>query len=123
MLKTYSSMKIDILPTNLSISTDQLWQIINKSTSVLIIDVNNLSILFANPNSLKELKILENNPNLTISSILGTKFKIPINYGENFTLNLQSQEGIDTTIEMDNSLVIWDNSPAYMVILKSCVKK
>lgn len=121
-METISKNKIDILPSNLTVSTENLWQIINKTISVLIVDINKSTILFANPNSLKELKVIQDNYDLTISTALGKPFNVPITYGEKNELVLKQQNGSIVTIEIDHSLTIWDDKPAYMIIMKSIIK-
>ena len=121
-MESYVFNKVNILPTSLLISKDDLWQIINNATSVLIVDINDQTILFANPNSIKELRIIENNEELVISEIVGKKFKFPIIYGEKFRIDIQTKQGLDVSIEMDNFVITWNDSPAYFLIIKSCIK-
>lgn len=111
--------KVDIIPPNLAISKDTLWQIINNAASVLIVAINDQSILFANPNSIKELRVIENNMDLGISDVLGLQFKFPITFGEKFKIVLKAKDGLEILLEIDNFIITWDDSPAYMLIIKS----
>ena len=118
---TIFSNKIDILPSGLAISKDSLWQLINKISSVLIVDINNLTILFANPNSLKELRIIEQDPDLQLTTILGKKFRHPITYGEKNQLVLRTKDGFDALVEIRSSIVSWRGSPAYLLLINSFI--
>ncbi len=122
-MESYFLNKVKILPSNLSISKENLWQILNNASSVLILDINNQQILFANPNSLKELRIIEKNNNLTLSDVLGLKFRFPITYGEKFKITLKTEDEFDVSLEIDNFIITWDDSPAFMLIMKSCINK
>ncbi len=118
---TIFSNKIDILPQGLAISKDSLWQLINKISSVLIVDINDQTILFANPNSLKELQIIEQDPELQVASILGKPFKYQITYGEKMQLVLRTKDNFDALIEIRSSIVSWRGSPAYLLLINSFV--
>lgn len=120
---TLFSNKIDIIPASLSISKDSLWQLINKVTSVLIVDINDLIILFANPNSMKELKIIEQNNSLQISDVIGKPFKYPITFGEKNQFILRTLDNFDALIEVKCSIVTWRNSPAYLLTINSFISK
>lgn len=113
--------KIDVIPTSLSISKDNLWQLINKISSVLILDINDLTILFVNPNSLKELKIIEQDDTLEISSVLGKKFKFPITYGEKNQIVLRTIDNKEALIEIRSAIVTWKGSPAYLILMNSFI--
>ncbi len=115
------SNRIDILPKELSISKDLLWQLINKVSSVLIVDINDLIILFANPNSLKELKIIEQDADLQIASILGKRFRYPITFGEKTQIVLRTLENTDALIEIRSSIISWQGSPAYLLLVNSFI--
>ena len=118
---TIFSNKIDILPPGLAISKDSLWQLINKISSVLVVDINDQTILFANPNSLKELRIIEQDSELQIASLLGKKFKYPITYGEALKLVLRTLDNYDALIEIRSSIVSWRGSPAYLLLINSYI--
>lgn len=120
-MESYILNKIEIIPPNLSISKENLWQIINNASSVLIVDINNQQILFANPISLKELRIIEKNKYLNVSDVIGLKFRFPITYGEKFKILLKTEDDFDVSLEIDNFIVTWDESPAFMLIMKSCI--
>ena len=115
--------KVKIIPPSLTISKEILWQIINNATSVLIVDINNQSILFANPNSIKELRIIENNDKLGISDVCGLKFKFPITFGEKFKIVLKTKHDPDILMEIDNFIITWDENPAYLLIIKSYINE
>ena len=118
---TIFSNKIDILPKGLAISKDSLWQLINKISSVLIVDINDQTILFANPNSLKELRIIEHDPELQLTSFLGKKFKHPITYGEKIQIVLRTIDNFEALIEIRSSIVSWRGSPAYLLLINSFI--
>lgn len=111
--------RIDILPKDLAVSKDLLWQLINKVSSVLIVDINDSTILFANPNSLKELRIIEQDDELQIHSLLGKKFRYPITYGEKMQIVLRTLTNQDTLIEINSSIVSWQGSPVYLLLINS----
>ena len=111
--------RIDILPKDLAVSKDLLWQLINKVSSVLIVDINNSTILFANPNSLKELRVIEQDDELQIHSVLGKKFRYPITYGEKTQFVLRTLDNRDILIEINSSIVSWQGSPVYLLLINS----
>lgn len=113
--------KIDIIPNNLIISKDSLWQFINKVTSVLVVDINDNSILFANPNSIKELRIIEQDNELQLADVIGRKFKLIITYGEKNQFVLRTWDNREALIEITSSIVSWRGSPAYFLTLSSFV--
>ena len=113
--------RIDILPQGLAISKDSLWQLLNKISSVLIVDINDFTILFANPNSLKELRIIEQDNELLISELLGRKFRYPVIYGEKNQLVLRTLDNNDALIEIRLSIVSWRGSPAYLLLMNSFI--
>ena len=113
--------RIDILPQGLAISKDSLWQLLNKISSVLIVDINDFAILFANPNSLKELRIIEQDNELLIPEILGKKFRYSVIYGEKNQLVLRTLDNTDALIEIRLSIVSWRGSPAYLLLMNSFI--
>ena len=115
--------KIDIIPPALAISKDSLWQLINKVSSVLIVDINDSTIVFANPNSLREIRIIEQDNELQLTNILGKRFKYPITYGEINRLELRTLDNLDALIEIKSSIVNWRGSPAYLLLINSFISQ
>lgn len=113
------SNRIDILPPGLAISKDSLWQLINKISSVLILDINDNTILFANPNSIKELRVIEQDDKLLIPQILGKKFKFQITYGDKNQFVLRSLDGNEILLEIRSSIVSWKGLPAQLILMNS----
>ena len=115
--------KIDIIPPALAISKDSLWQLINKVSSVLIVDINDSTIVFANPNSLCEIRIIEQDDELQLTNKLGKRFKNPITNGEINRLVLRTLDNLDELIEIRSSIVNWRGSPAYLLLINSFISQ
>ena len=115
------SNKIDILPNALEISKESIWQVLNNIASILIVDINDQKILFANPNSIKELRVIEDDSRLVLSEAIDRKLKLPLTYGEKNSFEFTLKENIKITIEFKMSIVSWDKNPAYLLILSSSI--
>lgn len=118
-LEIVFSNKIDILPNELSVSKENLWQVLNNLTSILIVDIIDQKILFANPNSIRELRIIEKDDKLIIPNVIGRKLSLPLSYGEKNQFNFIIDNDKQVLIEIKTSFVTWTDSPAYLLTLSS----
>ena len=99
--------KVNVIPEELNVSKDNIWLLLNKITSILIVEIDQISkkILFSNANANR----LFNSPNL-----VGKAFTYGrIAYGEPTFFKYK-----ELLYEMRTSVVTWNNKPAYFIVIE-----